>query len=127
MYNFFFTFFLTSQTIFAHNMFWTFFGNSMNNLSSYFGLIDSRMRASDTDLHVRTTYLPRLFNVFKERPLARKGVQNHLSNKCKQIINSPMGGSSSLQYTIHTFRVDIVVTSHGDIFLVIDVNFQSYN
>ena len=29
-----------------------FSGNSMNNLSSYFGLTDSRMRASDTDLPV---------------------------------------------------------------------------
>ena len=27
-------------------------GNSMNNLLSYFGLTDSRMRASDTDLPV---------------------------------------------------------------------------
>ena len=27
--------------------------NSMNNLSSYFGLTDSRMRASDIDLPVR--------------------------------------------------------------------------
>ena len=55
------------------------------------------------------------FQLVKERPLARKGVQNHLSNKCKQIINSPMGGSSSLQYTIHTFRVDMVVTIHDDL------------
>ena len=29
-----------------------FSGNSMNNLSSYCGLTDSRMRASDTDLPV---------------------------------------------------------------------------
>ena len=62
-----------------------------------------------------TSYLPHLVNVLKERPLARKGVQNHLSNKCKQIINSPMGGSSSLQYTIHTYRVDMVVTIHDDL------------
>ena len=64
------------------------------------------------------TYLPRLVNVVKERPLARKGVQNHLSNKCKQIINSPMGGSSSLQYTIHTFRVAMVVMIHNDLCLL---------
>jgi len=32
-----------------------FSGNSMNNLSSYCGLTDSRMRASDTDLPVTGT------------------------------------------------------------------------
>ena len=26
--------------------------NSMNNLSSYFGLVDAKIRASDKDLHV---------------------------------------------------------------------------
>ena len=37
-----------------------FSGNSMNNLSSYCGLTDSRMRASDIDLPVST--LNSLFN-----------------------------------------------------------------
>ena len=42
------------KTIFVHNMLSTciFFWNSMNNFSSYCGLTDSRMRASDTDLPV---------------------------------------------------------------------------
>ena len=41
---------LTFKTIFVRNMF---SGNSMNNHSSYCGLSDSRMRASDTDLTVK--------------------------------------------------------------------------
>ena len=32
----------------------SFFGDSVNNLSSYCGLTDSKMRASDKDLHVLT-------------------------------------------------------------------------
>ena len=40
----------TKKPIFVHNMFWT--CNSMNNLLSYCGLTDSKMRASDTDLPV---------------------------------------------------------------------------
>ena len=36
-----------------------FSGNSMNNLSSYCGLTDLRMRASDTDLPVMFTAPPR--------------------------------------------------------------------
>ena len=34
-----------------------FSGNSMNNFSSYCGLTDSRMRASDTDLPLSQTHL----------------------------------------------------------------------
>ena len=54
------------KTILVHNLFWTciFRGNSMNNLSSYCGLTDSRMRASDTDLPVLTkvhSYLKQCF------------------------------------------------------------------
>ena len=38
------------KTIFVHNMFCS--CNSMNNLPSYFGLTDTRMRASEKDLPV---------------------------------------------------------------------------
>ena len=42
-------------------MYWT--CNSMNNLSSYFGLVDAKVRASDKDLPVTCVYiLPR--NIF---------------------------------------------------------------
>ena len=34
-----------------------FFGNSMNNLLSYFGLTDARMRASEKDLPVQGVFL----------------------------------------------------------------------
>ena len=58
--------FWMSKTISVHNMFspgselevflyWT--CNSMNNLSSYCGLVDAKIRASDKDLPVRRTYL----------------------------------------------------------------------
>ena len=42
------------KTIFVHKMFWTciFRGNSMNNLLSYCGLTDARMRASEKYLPV---------------------------------------------------------------------------
>ena len=43
-------FVLAFKTIFVHNMFWT--CNSMNNLLSYCGLTDARMRASEKDLPV---------------------------------------------------------------------------
>ena len=54
--------FLTFRTIFVHNMFsqcselgifpyWT--CNSMNNMSSYCGLLDAKIRASDKDLPVQ--------------------------------------------------------------------------
>ena len=48
-----FVFVLTFKTIFVHNMFLNlyFLGNSLNH-SSFCGLTDSRMRASDTDLPV---------------------------------------------------------------------------
>ena len=41
-----------------------FSGNSMNNLSSYCGLTDSSMRASDTDLPVKVakSHTPSIFN-----------------------------------------------------------------
>ena len=50
------------KTIFVHSLFsscselgifmyWT--GNSMNNLLSYFGLFDAKIRASDKDLPVK--------------------------------------------------------------------------
>ena len=39
------------KTICVHNMFWT--RNSMNNLSSYCGLFDARISASDKDLPVQ--------------------------------------------------------------------------
>ena len=47
------------KTICVHNMFWAgsfhyWTGKSMNNLLSYCGLVDSRMRASDIDLPVCT-------------------------------------------------------------------------
>ena len=38
------------QTICVHNMYWT--CNSMNNLSSYCGLVNARISASDIDLPV---------------------------------------------------------------------------
>ena len=37
-----------------HVLNWYFLGDSMNNLLSYCGLTDSKMRVSDTDLPVRT-------------------------------------------------------------------------
>ena len=37
----------------------SFHGNSMNNLLSYCGLIDAKIRASDKDLPVFTIFLPR--------------------------------------------------------------------
>ena len=49
------------KTICVHNMFWVcselaifmfWTRNSMNNLSSYCGLVDTRIRASDKDLPV---------------------------------------------------------------------------
>ena len=39
-----------TKTIYVHNMYWT--GKSMNNLLSYFGLVDVRINASDKDLPV---------------------------------------------------------------------------
>ena len=45
----FLNFVLTFRTILVHNMFWC----SMYNLSSYCGLTDLRMRASDSDLPVQ--------------------------------------------------------------------------
>ena len=51
-----FVFVLTFKTIYVHNMFWGcslyWTGNSMNNLLSYFGLIDARISASDNDFPV---------------------------------------------------------------------------
>ena len=47
----FFAFILASRTIFVHNMYWT--RNSMNNLLSYFGLVDATKCASDKDLPVQ--------------------------------------------------------------------------
>ena len=60
----FFVFVLTFKTIYVHNifstcselaifMYWT--RNSMNNLSSYCGLVDAKIRASDKDLPVEKT------------------------------------------------------------------------
>ena len=46
----FFCFFMTFKTIFVHNLFLSW--NSMNNLLSYCGLTDARMRASEKDLPV---------------------------------------------------------------------------
>ena len=54
--NCFFVFVLTFKTIFVHNMLWTcIFRGIQWTLSSYCGLTDSRMRASDTDLPVQVT------------------------------------------------------------------------
>ena len=44
-----------------------FFGNSMNNLLSYCGLTDARMRASEKDLPVHST---RLCDKYKRRHLS---------------------------------------------------------
>ena len=40
--------------------------NSMNNLSSYCGLVDAKIRASDKDLPVKQTFLthPASLNIF---------------------------------------------------------------
>ena len=53
----FFVFVLTFKTIYVHNMFWACSfhvrtGKSMNNLLSYCGLVDARIRGSDKDLPV---------------------------------------------------------------------------
>ena len=40
-----------------------FSGNSMNNLSSYCGLTDSRLRASDTDLSVKRVRILEKLNI----------------------------------------------------------------
>jgi hypothetical protein len=44
------------KTIFVHNMLY-FSWNPVNNLSSYCGLTDARMRASEKDLPVRLAQL----------------------------------------------------------------------
>ena len=50
-----FVFVLTFKTIFVHNMLSTsiFFWNSRNNLLSYCGLTDAKMRTSEKDLNVQ--------------------------------------------------------------------------
>ena len=60
-----FVFVLTTRTIYVHNLFspwselvvfmyWT--GKSMNNLLSYCGLVDARIRASNKDLPLYERY-----------------------------------------------------------------------
>ena len=51
-HNFCFCFDIQNNICTQHVVILYFPGNSMNNLLSYFGLTDSRMRASDTDLPV---------------------------------------------------------------------------
>ena len=50
---FFFCFDIQNNTCTQHVLNLYFLGDSMNNLSSYCGLTDSKIRASDTDLPVR--------------------------------------------------------------------------
>ena len=62
---FLFCFVLTFRTICVHNMFWRcsklaifmyWTHNSMNNLLSYYGLVDEKIRASDKDLPLWVVY-----------------------------------------------------------------------
>ena len=51
--NWFFVFVWTFRIIYAHNMFWACsFHIILNNFLSYCGLVDARISASETDLHV---------------------------------------------------------------------------
>ena len=64
-------------------MYWT--CNSMNNLSSCYGLVDAKIRASDNDLPVRghflTTYVDQILFIIRERKVGFLKSRFTCSNK----------------------------------------------
>ena len=71
-----FCFCLTFKTIFVHkhvvNLY--FLGNSMNNLSSCFGVTDSRMRASEENLPV-----PNFHDIFTAKIILIKKIYKYIN------------------------------------------------
>ena len=97
--NCFFVFVLTFKTIYVHNMFWACSfhartGKSMNNLSSYCGLVDPSKSASDKDLPVQLWHTQHMSKNFILRRL--QFMRIIIQGKLPTIIALTMGSMTLL-------------------------------
>ena len=92
--NCFFVFVLTFRTIYAHNMYspcselvvfmyWT--GKSMNNLLSYCGLVDAKIRASDRFICKQSLFFPKFWSSRILKNFQSQQLKCEIKKSCRKL------------------------------------------